>query len=253
MLAGAAVLLVTLASCAHGQNDPAQVPPASARMALVYRGPATGCEGCSEAVADLLSSYDAGLEVAYVGPQEDLELTEAVLSRATVYAHPGGNISLEEAVQLLGPQAASVITSYVEGGGNYLGFCLGAYLAGSEPGLGLLAPGNTGRYVDTPEAQLEDTEEGIVRVRWKGQKRWHFAQDPSVIFPSGVEGEQILSRFDNGEVNALVRPYGEGMVGVVGTHPEADRSWYADVLWQADLDGIDAQDGRDLIAAVLRE
>lgn len=33
---------------------------------------------------------------------------------------------------------AGAVRDFVSGGGRYLGFCLGAYLAGSDPGFDLL-------------------------------------------------------------------------------------------------------------------
>lgn len=62
----------------------------------------------------------------------------------------------------------------------------------------------------------------------------------------------MLSRFTNGRVNALVRPYHRGAVAVVGTHPEADRSWYTERLWRQDRDGLDRAQGLQLVAALMR-
>lgn len=92
---------------------------------------------------------------------------------------------------------------------------------------------------------------GVIRIQWGSTKRWHYAQDAPVILPSGVDGERILSRFSNGQVNSLVQSHGDGAVGVVGTHPEATRDWYSDALWKADRDGLDIEDGLELIDAVM--
>lgn len=246
VLAGATVVVLLAGGsvACRGYEQPAPV-------ALVYRGPATGCDECSKAVAHLLRSSDHGFDVAYIGPGQEIELTSEALDGAALYAHPGGNLSVDAALDRLGEDAPDVIVSYVQDGGRYLGFCLGAYLAGSKPGLGLLAPGDTDRYSATSGSDLAGSEEGVVRVEWGSGTRWHYAQDPPVLLPSEVDGERILSRFSNGEVNALVRRYGDGMAGAVGTHPEAGRDWYTDALWRADRDGLDAQDGLDLIDAVM--
>lgn len=57
--------------------------------ALVYRGPAS-CDGCPEAVGDLLTSSPTKIHVTYAGPDEDTGLTAEALSEADIYAHPGG-------------------------------------------------------------------------------------------------------------------------------------------------------------------
>lgn len=135
------------------------------------------------------------------------------------------------------------------GAGHYVGFCLGAYLAGSNPGMGLLAPGDTDEHDHTRSALVTSAAEGVIRVCWGRAVRYQYAQDPPYVIPFGTGGEQVLSRFTNHEINALVRPYQHRSVGVVGTHSEADRSWYTTRLWHSDHD--DAQ-GLQLITAVMK-
>lgn len=246
VMATAVLVACAATSCAR-PNDHEQSPP----TALVYRGPATGCDECSEAVAELLRSSDHGFDVTYVGPGQEVKVTSGALDEADLYVQPGGNLSVDAAMDRLGSDAADVIESYVQEGGRYLGLCLGAYLAGSDPGLGLLSPGDTGGYSSTRGADLTGSQEGIIRVEWGSNVRRHYAQDPPVILASKVDGERILSRFSNGQVNALVRPLGDGVVGVIGTHPEATRDWYSDSLWKADVDGLDVNDGLELVDAVM--
>lgn len=115
-------------------------------------GPA-GCPGCSEAVAALLRSSPLHFTVSYIGPHEKRTLTAVNLRGVDQYAQPGGDGSVAQTMRSLGPAAARVIKPYAGAGGHYLGFCVGAYLAGSAPGLGLLALGDTGQYVQTPGSQ----------------------------------------------------------------------------------------------------
>lgn len=193
-----------------------------------------------------------GFEVRYIGPKEKLKLTRENLRGVELYAQPGGGGSVDRAEKRLGSQGSKTIKSYVSGGGSYVGFCMGAYLAGSDPGLGMLSPGNTGRYIHTRGASVRSTRDAVIPISWEGGRRYHFAQDPSYIIPSGVRGERVLSRFTNGKVNALIRPYGKGGVGVVGTHPEANRSWYGSRLWNKDEDGLDSAQGLRLIHQTMR-
>lgn len=247
----AALLMASVAGCASGERRPASDIAAHRPVALVYRGPAEGCDGCAEAVAALLRRAPQHFAVDYIGPHERRALTAANLRGATIYAQPGGNASVASAMRALGPDGAAVIKQYVAGGGRYLGFCMGAYLAGSDPGMGLLLPGDTGEYNQTRGALVTSTAEVVIPVRWGRTTHDNFAQDPPHIIASNVRGERVLSRFSNGAINALVRPYGRGALGVVGTHPEADRSWYTETLWRQDHDGLDHQQGLQLIAAVL--
>ena len=228
-------------------------PPSreSAPLAAVYRGPAS-CGGCSAAVADLIRRSPHEFRVQYIGPDEKRKPTTKGLRGVALYAQPGGDGSVGRAEIALGETATSAIPNYVADGGRYVGFCMGAYLAGSDPGMGLLAPGDTGGYIDTAGASVKSARDAVIPVKWRGTHRYQFAQDPPYIVPSGVAGEEVLSRFTNGRVNALVRPYGRGSVGVVGTHPEADRGWYTRKLWREDEDGPDTSQGLDLVERTMR-
>lgn len=63
-------------------------------IALVYRGPAAGCEGdgCSEALARLLRNDTRwNFNVIYVGPDEEMPVKDGLqLPNAVLYAQPGG-------------------------------------------------------------------------------------------------------------------------------------------------------------------
>src|SRR5690606_15367702 len=126
-----------------GRRQESPVGAAAGGLALVHRGPAAA-PGCPEAVADLLRRSRWGLDVTYVGPREPLALGPDALARAVLYAQPGGG-QLRPAYRRL-RRHARVIRAFVRGGGRYLGFCLGGYLAGRSPGFALL-PGDTDQYI----------------------------------------------------------------------------------------------------------
>lgn len=253
----AALVVGLLAAGIAGGAGPASASPAMARtegprpVALVYRGPAS-CPGCSEAVADLLATSRFNFEVRFVGPSEALAVAPASFTAATLYAQPGGDLSVAAADRALGRVAKRAIRRFVSRGGRYLGFCMGAYLAGSRPGMGLLAPGNTSQWIATRGASVRDESDSVIRIRWGKTRRWMYFQDGAYMLPSRVPGERVLARYSNGLVAALVKPHGLGRVGVVGPHPEADRSWYAGGLWRRDRDGLDLAFGHRLVNATMR-
>lgn len=248
----AAVLCALVAGCSAPASDVSgPAGGASDRpVAVVYRGPAS-CQGCAESAAALLRRSPLHFVVSFIGPGEGRKLTSDGLRGVDLYAQPGGDDSVEQAMRSLGPQAARAVQDYVAAGGRYVGFCMGAYLAGSDPGMDLLGAGDTGQYSQTPDAEVTDAADAVVAIRWGGSVRHHYAQDPAHIIASNAPGERVLSRFPNGTINALVRPQGRGVVGVVGTHPEAERSWYTDRLWRQDTDGLDRSEGLQLIAEVM--
>jgi glutamine amidotransferase-like uncharacterized protein len=218
-------------------------------LALVYRGPA-GCPRCSEAVAALLESSKWDFDVKYVGPKESLHLSATLLKTATLYAQPGGNGSLDTAYALL-QSDAPLIRAFVKSGGHYLGFCMGGYLAGATPGFKLL-PGDTGEFITTRGASVRTTANTTIKVYWRGQPHMLFFQDgPYFILNHKATNVTVLARYANGEIAALVTPYGQGRVGVVGPHPEAMGDWYR-VHHLAVPETLHLDLGYDLIDTVMR-
>jgi glutamine amidotransferase-like uncharacterized protein len=213
-----------------------------AGRALVYRGPAT-LPGCSEAMAALLATSRWGFDVRYVGPEEELKLTARVLATASLYVQPGGG-TLRKGYRHM-KSHKSDIQEYVHAGGRYLGICLGGYLAGATPGFELL-PGDTDRYVSSPGAEVATTKGTIVAVHWgTGTRHMYFEDGPYFWLHDGSEAT-VLATYPNGKIAALSAAYGSGCVAVVGPHPEADRSWYADFRL-TNPDGIQFDLGHDLI------
>ncbi|MFD4180829.1 BPL-N domain-containing protein [Rhodococcus sp. NPDC058514] len=217
-------------------------------LALVYRGGAT-LPGCPESVAALLGRSRWDFDVRFVGPREDLAITPDVLRAAAIYAQPGG-ATLTPAWRRL-RRHRHTVRDYVAGGGRYLGFCLGGYLAGATPGFALI-PGDTDQYIASERATVRGTGATVVDVRWRGVDRPLYFQDgPLFDVTRSAEGLDVIALYPNGEIAAMTAPFGMGRVGVVGPHPEADDSWFADSGLRAPADtGLSA--GLDLIDAVMR-
>ncbi|UWZ59743.1 hypothetical protein Daura_24895 [Dactylosporangium aurantiacum] len=217
-------------------------------LALVYRGQAA-CAGCSEAVAALLRGAPGGFRTEFCGPGEDRPLSAESLADATVYAQPGGGDVRQAWRRLRG--YADAVRGFVHGGGNYLGFCLGAYLAGADSGFGLLSGVGVEGYIYSAEAKIRDTDDTVVGVDWRGQRRHMYFQDGALFRPRAGATVTVLARYDTGGAAAVVTGYGAGHVGLVGPHPEADPSWYADA-GLTNPDGIRYDLGFDLIETTLR-
>ena len=221
-------------------------------LALVYRGPA-GCDGCSEAVAAALQSSSKHFDVTYVGPH-DTALDDALLSKAMVYAQPGGDGTVESAFAFVAADSAR-IRAFVEAGGRYLGFCMGGYFAGAMPGFQIL-PGDTDGFISSKGASVTSDADTLVDVIWRGKKRSLYFQDgPYFILGSGATGATgvtVLATYaSNGLPAAVVAPFGMGKAGVVGPHPEAPQDWY-DAYGLHDPDGLDVDLAHDLIETTMQ-
>lgn len=238
--AGSAGVLAGFTAC-----SPLAANPDTRPVALIYRGPAS-CAGCSEAVATLLRNNPTPFRTVFCGPSEPVQLSPDSLATATVYAQPGGG-NVDSAWRKLS-QHADDIKTYVRGGGHYLGFCLGGYLAGTSPGFALLR-GDANRYITSPQATVDNTNDTVVPIRWRGQLRHMYFQDAPLFRLDSGTAATVLATYDTGAVAALVTSYGAGRVGVVGPHPEADRSWYPSGL--TNPDGIRPDLGYDLIQTTI--
>ncbi|CAJ0542412.1 Ff.00g000640.m01.CDS01 [Fusarium sp. VM40] len=223
--------------------------------AVVYRGPASS-PGCPESLGQLLESSPSNFQVVYAGPNEPVDVIEA-LKGATVYAH-GGGPNWGKAYRST-KKYQNAIRSFVDNGGHYLGFCLGAYLAGPTNGYGLLPQGvKTDREVEQKRAQIEGEEDTVIQVDWKfanghvDKKRWLYFQDGVVI--QGLNDKspgRIVGRYSaNGDVAASITPYGKGWVGLIGPHPEADDTWYDDAEI-TNPEGIKFDIGHDFVEATI--
>jgi len=237
---GAAGLLAGLGSVAISALI--KDPP----LALVYRGPAA-CSGCAEAVAALLRSTPTGFRTEFCGPDEEYDISAKALAGAAVYAQPGGG-NVRSAWRRLRRHAED-IRDFVAAGGSYLGFCLGAYLAGSDPGFALF-PGQVDRYIDTDGASVQDTSDTTVPVQWRGKSRTMYFQDGPIFRLRPDAPATVLARYDTGAPAAVAAGYGAGRVGVVGPHPEADRSWYRGA-GLTNPDGIQFDLGHDLVESTV--
>lgn len=191
-------------------------------LAVVYRGPAS-LPGCPEAVATLLQNSPRRFRTIFVGPGEQTPISASVLAGAAVYAQPGGP-SLSKGWAAMS-EYAEIVRNYVAGGGAYLGFCLGGYLAGATPGFDLL-PGDTWQYITAADATVRTTKSARITVNWRGAPQTLYFQDgPAFWLRKGADAH-VIATYAGGQPAALVAPYGAGRVGVVGPHPEADRTWF---------------------------
>ncbi|WPH04805.1 Hypothetical protein R9X50_00770100 [Acrodontium crateriforme] len=232
------ILLATRATVAVAElfrkNDQLQ--------ALVYRGPASCApgdpNGCSELAAKLLESSPSKINVTFGGPNEALGITSQTLKDFDFYVQPGGGdwaASWDDVKHY-----APAIQDYVTNGGRYIGFCVGAYLAGPELGYNLLPKGDRiAREVEQDGAQVKGEEDTIIQVDWtyfsgnrKGKtykKQWIYFQDGAVILPKKDSPAKVLGRYSsNDNVAASLSQYGDGWVGLTGPHPEATKDWYND-------------------------
>ena len=196
--------------------------PEALPVALVYFGPAV-CKGCPQALAKVINDSGFTVRKIYAGG-----ITANALKDAKIFAIPGGD-DVDDLMKALSANEQQVIRDFVAGGGNYLGVCLGAYVA-SKDELKLF-DGEINAHSKTIEARMED-------ISWRGQNRWMYFQDGPEFSIKAKDSAEIWALYRDGAISALQQSYGKGRLGLVGPHLEADQSWL-------DEDELLDQDGDD--------
>lgn len=213
-------------------------------VALVYKGPGSCEEDCSEAAAEMARL--AGLHPVYVGPEE----TRAeIFYDAVVWIQPGGKSS--QVSKAMNPTLKQLIREFVYRGGGYVGYCAGGFYSTEwisdrgVRGLGLL-PGKNELYEEVKE-EIE-----LLTMNWMGMPRKvYWEGGPFFITPEPKEMEasnyQVLALYPNGTPATVSSRFGQGAVVVTGVHPESPRWWKSDGVQLNDDDGDDFDLAVDMI------
>ena len=131
-------------------------------------------------------------------------------------AFPGGVGEADEWSKLFKNQVGDV-RRFVQGGGGYLGICMGAYWTG--PGYFDLIPGlQIDQYIKSPGAEIRRSYMTTADVDWLGNREKMFFWDGPVMNEVGT----VVARYKNGGVMALRK----NNIGLIGCHPESQQSWY---------------------------
>lgn len=209
------------------------------RDALVYRGPGSCEEGCSESAA--LMAELAGFNPVFVGPTET---DPKLFDNAAIWIQPGGKSTavgraMTEALK-------NRIRAFVHGGGAYVGFCAGGFYATErigttrDRGLGLIV-GRSRLY-----RKVKD-EAAILDLSWGGSRRQvYWEGGPAFYPPPSGAGVDITATYPDGSAASIRGIYGTGRVYVTGMHPEAPQSWL-DYFHLDDSDGLDHELAVDMI------
>ena len=198
----------------------------------VYQGPAA-CDGCAEAVKEAIEGLGPAYRVDFLGPQEKRDVSSSVLVQYEAYVQPGGGQDIPAALNSLGEQRSAAIRAYVAKGGQYLGICMGAYLADAA-NLGLIDT-ELDSEVGRPGFPVTTIEDSSVPVRWGGQADRAFFQDGPYFPRSTGNGFRLIASYGNGDIAAARYRFGAGVVVLSGPHPEADESWFQDAGIPANL------------------
>lgn len=202
------------------------------KIALVYKGPGSCLEGCSEAAAKVANM--AGFTSVFVGPEQD---NSELFKEAAIWIQPGGEsitVSLK-----MNKKLKKLIQKFVFSGGAYVGFCAGGFLATEKidntyySGFGLIKA-KSRSYDENDESPR------FLDFKWnQKQRKIYWEGGPYfVVSKENKNSVHILAEYSNGASATIASYFGKGTVIVTGGHPEAPK-WWADDTGYTDADGID--------------
>lgn len=217
-------------------------------LALIYKGPGSCVEDCSESPEKILKSM--GYDTRFVGPNET---NYDIFKNATLWLQPGGLV--REQYKAMSPILKSNIVKFVKDGGGYIGLCAGALLASEgyywdssktgpfvEMGLNFI-PGYSTIYSVGLTKNLEYINVDIISTVWDGQTKFLYWEEGPVFSPIKKwkeQGVEVVSTYPNNYPATLRRKYFKGKVFVTAFHPEAPTDWLTFYkINDRDKDGID--------------
>lgn len=180
------------------------------KIGLFHKHPYASAECCIGMLKALSGEFDVRL----------MDITDCTYRRMRsmqIVAFPGGVGEADEWSQIFRDKTGEV-RRFVQGGGGYLGICMGAYWAG--PGYFDLIPGlQIDQYIKSDGAEIRRSYCTTAEVDWMGTREKMFFWDGPVMNEVG----NVVARYKNGRVMALCA----GRVGLIGCHPESQENWYA--------------------------
>jgi glutamine amidotransferase-like uncharacterized protein len=213
----------------------------SKKMALVYKGPGSCVEECSEAAAH--AARLAGYESQFVGPNED---NAELFKNAAIWIQPGGESIIVS--KNLNKKLIKLVQDFVFQGGAYVGFCAGGFLATDviddteHHGFGLIK-------AESKSFDPGDESARFLNIKWNRKMRnIYWEGGPYFDIPKKEKDSvHIIAEYPNGTPFSIASRFGKGTVIVTGGHPEAPKWWEDDIGFK-DADGIDNDLAAEMIS-----
>jgi glutamine amidotransferase-like uncharacterized protein len=183
-----------------------------AKLALFQHEPYCSRDCCAGIIAALTNQY----EITVIGLSD---LTLRALKEFDLIIFPGGRGEAAQFHAIL-RNHISIIHSYLDQGGRYLGICMGAYWADAYY-FNVLKNIRCAQYIKRPQAEIRRSYPTLARINWDHQIQKMYFFDGCTF--TGDFGEtHIIATYANGDPMAIL----QNSVGLIGCHPESEAHWY---------------------------
>jgi glutamine amidotransferase-like uncharacterized protein len=137
-----------------------------------------------------------------------------------IVAFPGGIGEASSYDSFFRRKAQNAVADYVEGGGRYLGICMGAYWAGRHY-FDLLDGVDAVQYIKQPNSDIKRSYGTVAPVMWNGNPENIFFYDGCALVGDTSKFDTIAT-YANGDAAAII----QNRVGIMGPHPESQEYWF---------------------------
>jgi len=182
------------------------------RVALFLNHPECSAQSAVGIYEALCSSY-----IVSIFDKNDFDKNK--FQQADIIAIPGGIGDSETFHRIIGDRK-NYIQDAVAAGKYYLGICMGAYWA-THYYLDLVTDFTAIQYIKRPRSGIKRSYGTTVPIKWQSELVDMYFYDGCALV-----GDQskftTVARYKNKDPMAVI----QDRIGLIGCHPESQRSWY---------------------------
>ena len=150
------------------------------------------------------------------------ELEDCFFEDVDYVCFPGGFGDADSFDYLL-PKHKLSIKNFVDGGGKYLGICMGAYWADKDY-LDILDNVRVVQYIKQSNTDTKRPHAKNMPIRWQGKSMNMYFYDGCTFSGSKFE---TVAEYSTGYPMAII----QNNIGLIGCHPESEKHWYDSYSW----------------------
>jgi glutamine amidotransferase-like uncharacterized protein len=182
-------------------------------IALFQNHPECSRQCCNGMIAALGSGYNIDI----FGKSD---VKPGAFDSYDMIAFPGGIGDYSSYDKFFRRKAQNAVADFVADGGAYLGICMGAYWAGAN-WFDILDGVDTEQYIKRRTADIRRPYGTVAAVTWQDREENMFFYD-GCTYTGDASKYEIIGSYSNGDPMAII----QGRIGLIGCHPESEKSWY---------------------------
>ena len=152
------------------------------------------------------------------------ELEDCFFDDVDIIAVPGG-FGDASSFDYIFKHNGQQVKNFVQGGGKYLGICMGAYWAGSNY-FNLLDSVDAVQYLSRPGTDTRRPHAKNMPITWQGTAMNMFWYDGCALVGDSTKFKTIAT-YANNDPMAII----QSNIGLIGCHPESEKFWYDSYSW----------------------